>query len=161
MHDLYDIERVVPHRGTMRLVDRLVAWDEDSVAVELRVPHEGPFSHAEGVPAWVGVEYMAQAVAAWAGWQAVQAQQPVKLGFLLGTRKYQAHCSHFAPGMVLEVQVRSELIGENGLGMFECQIRQQDNEQVLAQARISVYEPEDGSAYIRALEKQEVSEQHE
>ena len=63
--------------------------------------------------------------------------------------------------MVLEVQVRSELIGENGLGMFECQIRQQGSEQVLAQARISVYEPEDGSAYIRALEKQEVSEQHE
>ena len=51
MHDLYDIERVVPHRGTLRLVDRLVAWDEDSVAVELRVPHEGPFSHADGVPA--------------------------------------------------------------------------------------------------------------
>ena len=70
MHDLYDIERVVPHRGTLRLVDRLVAWDEDSVAVELRVPHEGPFSHAEGVPAWVGVEYMAQAIAAWAGCRA-------------------------------------------------------------------------------------------
>ena len=67
MRELYDIERVVPHRGTMRLVDRLVDWDEDTVAVELRVPEEGPFSHAEGVPAWVGVEYMAQTIAAWAG----------------------------------------------------------------------------------------------
>ena len=67
MDVLYDIERVVPHRGTMRLVDRLVAWDEDTVTVELRVPEEGPFSHDDGVPAWVGVEYMAQAIAAWAG----------------------------------------------------------------------------------------------
>ena len=51
MGTLYDIERVVPHRGTMRLVDRLVDWDEDTVAVELRVPDEGPFSHDDGVPA--------------------------------------------------------------------------------------------------------------
>ena len=86
MHDLYDIERVVPHRGTLRLVDRLVAWDEDSVAVELRVPHEGPFSDAEGVPAWVGVEYMAQAIAAWAGARALARGEPARPGFLLGTR---------------------------------------------------------------------------
>lgn len=67
MRELYDIARVVPHRGTMRMVDRLVDWDEDTVVVELRVPDEGPFSHAEGVPAWVGIEYMAQTIAAWAG----------------------------------------------------------------------------------------------
>ena len=34
MGTLYDIERVVPHRGTMRMVDRLVDWDEDSVDAE-------------------------------------------------------------------------------------------------------------------------------
>ena len=161
MNAFLAIENYVPHRGVMLLLDHLLQADAESAVAQVTVPRDGLFLQDAGMPAWVGVEYMAQAVAAWAGWQAVQAQQPVKLGFLLGTRKYQAHCSHFAPGMVLEVQVRSELIGENGLGMFECQIRQQDNEQVLAQARISVYEPEDGSAYIRALEKQEVSEQHE
>lgn len=158
MNAFLAIENYVPHRGVMLLLDCLLHADAESAVARVTVPRDGLFLQDAGMPTWVGVEYMAQAVAAWAGWQAVQALQPVKLGFLLGTRKYQAYCSHFAPGMVLEVQVRSELIGENGLGMFECQIRQQGSEQVLAQARISVYEPEDGSAYIRALEKQEVSE---
>lgn len=158
MNAFLAIENYVPHRGVMLLLDCLLQADAESAVALVTVPRDGLFLQDAGMPTWVGVEYMAQAVAAWAGWQTVQAQQPVKLGFLLGTRKYQAYCSHFAPGMVLRVQVRSELIGENGLGMFECQIRQEGGEQVLAQARISVYEPEDGGAYIRALEKQEVSE---
>lgn len=155
------IENYVPHRGVMLLLDRLLQADADSAVAQLTVPRDGLFLQDAGMPAWVGVEYMAQTIAAWAGWQALQRQQPVKLGFLLGTRKYQAHCSHFGPGTVLDVQVRSELVGENGLGVFDCVIRQNGGEQVLAQARISVYEPEDGNAYIHALEKQGVGEQHE
>ena len=148
MHDLYDIERVVPHRGTMRLVDRLVAWDEDSVAVELRVPHEGPFSHAEGVPAWVGVEYMAQAIAAWAGCRARSAGREPSIGFLLGTRRYEAQCTYFRSGARLRVEARCELLGENGLGMFACRIMQ--GEDVLAVANVSVFEPNDAVAYLES-----------
>ncbi|MBV8249500.1 MAG: hotdog family protein [Comamonas sp.] len=150
------IENYVPHRGVMLLLDRLLQADSESAQAQVTVPRDGLFLQDAGMPAWVGLEYMAQTVAAWAGWQAVQAQQPVKLGFLLGTRKYQAHCSRFAPGAVLRVAVRSELVGDNGLGMFACEIVQDgpDGQHcVLAQARISVYEPEDGSAYIHALEK--------
>lgn len=155
------IENYVPHRGVMLLLDRLLQADAEAAVAQVTVPHDGLFLQDAGMPAWVGVEYMAQTVAAWAGWRAVQAQQPVKLGFLLGTRKYQAHCSHFAAGAVLHVQVRCELMGENGLGMFDCQIHAPGQEPALAQARISVYEPEDGSAYIHALEKQGVSDKDE
>jgi len=161
------IENYVPHRGVMLLLERLLHADAEGAEAQVTVPRDGLFVQDAGMPAWVGMEYMAQTVAAWAGWQALQAQRAVKLGFLLGTRKYQAACGHFAPGAVLLVRVRSELVGENGLGMFACEIVQggpegdRGQECVLAQARISVYEPEDGSAYIRALEKQGVSEQDE
>jgi predicted hotdog family 3-hydroxylacyl-ACP dehydratase len=150
------IENYVPHRGVMLLLDCLLQADSESAEARVTVSRDGLFLQDAGMPAWVGLEYMAQTVAAWAGWQAVQAQQSVKLGFLLGTRKYQAGCSHFAPGAVLRVCVRSELVGDNGLGMFACRIVQDGPEglsSVLAEARISVYEPEDGSAYIHALEK--------
>lgn len=150
------IENYVPHRGVMLLLDCLLQADAERAQARVTVPSDGLFLQDAGMPAWVGVEYMAQTVAAWAGWQAVQAGQPVKLGFLLGTRKYQASCSHFAPGSVLRVCVHSELVGDNGLGMFACQIVQdapEGQESVLAQARISVYEPEDGNAYIHAREK--------
>ena len=137
MHDLYDIERVVPHRGTLRLVDRLVAWDEDSVAVELRVPHEGPFSHAEGVPAWVGVEYRARS-----------AGREPSIGFLLGTRRYESRVTWFVAGALLRVEATRELLGDNGLGMFRCRILEDGDE--LATANVSVFEPPDAMAYLES-----------
>lgn len=150
MGTLYDIERVVPHRGTMRLIDRLLAWDEDTVAVELRVPHEGPFSHDDGVPAWVGVEYMAQAIAAWAGCHARRAGREPSVGFLLGTRRYQSSVAFFPAGAMLRVEATRELLGENGLGMFSCRILGDGEE--LAVANVSVFEPPDAMAYLESVQ---------
>jgi len=145
---LYDIEQVIPHRGQMRLIDRLLAWDEHSVVAELRVPADAIFGDAHGVPAWVGVEYMAQTVAAWAGCRARGRGAEPSIGFLLGTRRYQADTDRFSAGALLRVEARCELMGDNGLGMFACRILQQD--QVLASANISVFEPPDAAAYLES-----------
>ncbi|NMM80847.1 hypothetical protein B2J86_07865 [Acidovorax sp. SRB_14] len=152
MPEFLPIENYVPHRSAMLLLDRLLDADNESAVAEVTVPCDGLFLQDAGMPAWVGLEYMAQTVAAWAGWQAVQKSEPVKLGFLLGTRKYNATQAFFAPGTCLRVSVHCELVADNGLGMFDCHIHHQEQE--LAVARISVYEPEDGSAYIHALEKE-------
>lgn len=145
-HPVYDIERVVPHRGTLRLIDRLLSWDEDRVAVEVRVPADGPFSDEAGVPAWVGIEYMAQAIAAWAGCRARRTGGEPNIGFLLGTRRYQSTLAHFPPGMLLRVEANRELLGDNGLGMFACRILADGVE--LASANVSVFEPPDAMAYL-------------
>ncbi len=144
---LYDIEQVVPHRGAMRLVDRLLDWDDDRAVVEVTVPLDGMFHDDEGVPAWVGVEYMAQAIAAWAGCQARARGEAPKIGFLLGTRRYSAGTGFFAPGMVLRVEVQCELFGDNGLGSFACRILH--GGETLASANVSVYQPADALAYLR------------
>lgn len=150
MGDLLPIAHYVPHRGAMLLLDELLQASGEGAVAQVRVPRDGLFLQDAGMPALVGLEYMAQTVAAWAGWQAAQAQRPVKLGFLLGTRGFHAECTHFAPGSVLQVSVRSELVGDNGLGAFACRIHRQGEHDVLAQARLSVYEPPDGHAYVRA-----------
>lgn len=144
----YDIAAVVPHAAPMRLIDRVLAWDEESVAVEVVVPGTGLFASAEGVPAWVGVEYMAQAIAAWAGCRARQAGRSPSIGFLLGTRRYAAEHSVFPAGARLRVEARCELVGENGLGMFACRIMQ--GEDVVAVANVSVFEPTDALAYLES-----------
>ncbi|MPN41398.1 hypothetical protein SDC9_188944 [bioreactor metagenome] len=125
----------MPHRGAMLLLDRLLAADEESAVAQVTVPRDGLFLQDEGMPAWVGLEYMAQTVAAWAGWRARQAGQSVKLGFLLGTRKFEADADYFAPDTTLTVHVQCELLGENGLGMLDCAIR--EHEKLRATARIS------------------------
>lgn len=145
-HPLYDIERVIPHRGTLRLIDRLLGWDDERVAVEVRVPADGPFSEEAGVPAWVGVEYMAQAIAAWAGCRARQAGGEPSIGFLLGTRRYQSAWPHFPAGTLLRVEAIRELLGDNGLGMFACRIEANGDE--IASANVSVFEPPDAMVYL-------------
>lgn len=143
----------------MLLLECLLAADDDNAVAQVTVPHDGLFLQDGGMPAWVGLEYMAQTVAAWAGWQALQAGRPVQLGFLLGTRKYQATQAFFEPGSCLQVHVHRELMADNGLGMFDCRIRAGEHE--LAAARISVYEPDEGSEYIQALTKQGAEAGHE
>lgn len=145
-----DIDSVLPHKDSMRLIDRVVAWAPESIAVEVDVPASGLFSTPEGVPAWVGVEYMAQAIAAWAGCRARQEGRAPSIGFLLGTRRYTAHQPAFPTGLCLRVEANCELMGENGLGMFACRILAGDEE--LAVANVSVYEPLDAMAYLESGE---------
>lgn len=154
MNEFLSIENYLPHRGVMLLLDRLLDASSEGARSQVCVPRDGLFLQDAGMPAWVGLEYMAQTVAAWAGWQALQAGRPVKLGFLLGTRRFHAACAHFLPGSVLHVSAHCELLAANGLGMFDCRIQLQGDEAVLAQARICVYEPDDGHAFIHALEQE-------
>lgn len=141
------IEDFIPHRGPMRLVDRLVAADDEAASVEADVPSEGRFVRDGRMPAYVGIELMAQAVAAWAGARARRAGAAPRNGYLLGTRRFEASCAGFEAGCTLRIDVRCELIGDAGLGMFDCAIVQ--GGATLATARISVYEPrEDAPAQI-------------
>lgn len=143
---IHDIETVIPHRGPLLLLDQVLEYDDDAIAVALEVPLDGPFHDDGGVPAYIGLEYMAQAVACWAGCQARARGLPPPLGFLLGSRRYVCAVPRFAGGTRLRVEARRELIGDNGLGVFACRILADGHE--LAAAHVSVYEPEDAQAYL-------------
>lgn len=149
---IHDIETVIPHRGTLLLLDRVLEHDDDGVAVAVRIAADGPFHVDGGVPAYIGVEYMAQAVACWAGCQARARGEPPPLGFLLGTRRYASEVAVFASGTTLRVEARREIIGDNGLGVFACRIL--DGERPLAQANVSVYQPADARAYLEQADEQ-------
>lgn len=147
---LFAIEDVVPHRQDMCLLERIVRWDEDSIEAELVVPASGLFVEDGCVPAWVGIEYMAQAIAAWAGCRARVAGNPPQVGFLLGSRRYASTHGSFPSGSRLRVHARCELLGDNGLGMFACRILAGDEE--WAVANVSVFEPADAMAYLESGE---------
>jgi len=143
------IEAIVPHRGRMLLVNRLLARDEDSVVVGAVVNADNLFVEDRGVPAWVGIEYMAQAISAWAGCRGLARGEPARIGFLLGTRRFTCAASHFAFGAELRIEARRELFGDNGMGMFSCRILEGDME--LARAQVSVFEPPDPSAFLEGM----------
>jgi predicted hotdog family 3-hydroxylacyl-ACP dehydratase len=136
---MLDIRSLIPHAGPMVLLDRVISVDEDSLCAEVSIRSNTLFCGPDGVGAWVGIEYMAQAIAAWAGYTAQLRGEPVKLGFLLGTRRYESSRPIFVLGSVLRVHVQRLFQNENGLGSFECFI---DNEEGrVASATVTVFQP--------------------
>ncbi|MCX7293730.1 hotdog family protein [Janthinobacterium sp.] len=143
------IHELVPHSGAMVLLDRVLSADAENLCAEVAIHVGSVFYDAPsaGVGSWVGIEYMAQAIAAHAGYRARLAGAPVKIGFLLGARRYEAQLPLFAVGSVLQVHVQQALQGENGLGAFECRIEMAGA--VLAQATITVFQPEDAKQFLQ------------
>lgn len=136
------VAEVVPHEAPMVLLDRILSFDATTLVAEVAIGPDTLFAEADGVPAWVGLEYMAQAVAAHAGLEARLRGEPPAVGYLLGTRAFRATVAAFAPGTTLTVHVEA-LFVELGLGAFACRI---ESDGVLAQAKINVYQPVGHSA---------------
>lgn len=59
------IARLVPHQGAMCLLEAVLEWDENAIACRATSHREptNPLRSARGLPAIMGVEYAAQAVA--------------------------------------------------------------------------------------------------
>lgn len=149
-----EIGTLVPHAGAMCLLDRVVAADSDTLTAEVAIHAASLFFSpaTQGVGSWVGVEYMAQAVAAHAGWLAKREGGQVKVGFLLGSRRFSTCSPLFADGQVLHVKVKMEMRGDNGLGAYECSIADTGNPgQDLASATLTVFQPDDVNEFLRGV----------
>jgi predicted hotdog family 3-hydroxylacyl-ACP dehydratase len=132
-----DVAELIPHSGKMVLLDRIISCDNNSLSAELVVRDDGLLDNDKTVPAWVGIEYMAQAVAAYAGMMAKRVGEPIKLGFLLGTRRYSSNVAEFKVGSTLTVHVE-KIIQSDNLGAFESMIR---GVGVEINANLNVYQP--------------------
>lgn len=130
------IAELIPHTGQMILLDRVIAFDDNSLSAEL-VVRPGLLVDGETVPAWVGIEYMAQTIGAYVGMKARLAGKPIRLGFLLGTRRYGGNAAEFKVGTALTVRVE-KIMQDDRLGAFECRIL---GEGIEIGANLNVYQP--------------------
>ena len=89
---------------------------------------------------------MAQAIAAYAGALALDANEDVKVGFLLGSRKYKASQAVFLNGQTLSVDVEKLYEEESGLRVFNCAISIAQEE--IVSAKLNVFQPADAEGFI-------------
>ena len=150
-HVLPPIEDVISHRGNMLLLDRLLAIDSELCRTEYTPQADSWYADEDGnMPAWIGIELMAQTVAAYVGMQKQLAGLPPKQGVLLGTRNYKTDAPFYTAGETLHMEARVSFMGDSGLGAFECSIcRAGDQQEVLATAMLKVYEPDDFDAFMK------------
>ncbi len=142
------IERLVPHRAPMLLIDRIVEAAEDTVTAEARVDPHCVFAVGDkGVPSYVGLEMMAQTVCAYDGLRRFEEGLPPPLGFLLGCRRYTVRRPYLAPGAVLTITARM-LLHDGDMASFECSIRDDDTTN-FAEGSLNVYRPANPEAILR------------
>lgn len=147
------IATLIPQGPGMVLLDRMTACGEDWGEAEVTIRPDSQFGEgARGVPGWVGIEYMAQALGAFQGWQRLKAGKAVQVGLLLGTRRYQSEVGRFETGWTLRVRVTQLLKAEDGVSAFACELAHGGRR--LAHAEIKAYQPEDIEPYLNDLAKE-------
>ena len=147
--NLPDIRDLLPHSGPMVLLDRVVAADDESLCAEVRVRADSLFYVDGGIGGWLGLEYMAQALGAYAGYRARLRGEPVRIGYLLGTRHYECKKPIFVLGSLLKIYVKRMFQSDEGLASFDCHI--EDEKGTLASANLTVFQSAAGADLLQGL----------
>lgn len=144
----FNILDLVPHANPMCLLDSVKTYSTNSITCLLTIHPETLFFDASqnGVPSYLGIEYMAQAIAAFSGIQGRLAGYKPKLGFLLGSRKYAPQCAVFQNNSTLQVHAEQIIQEESGLFVFDCTISIDNN--IVVNAKINAFQPSDVGAYL-------------
>ena len=144
----FTIEQVLPHDHPMILLDALESFCEETATCSHLITEQSLLFDLtlQGVPSYVGIEYMAQSIAAYANANERLHNRPVEIGFLVSSRKYKCDYSVFKLGMALQITVKQLYKDESGLSAFDCAIFLNDKE--IASARVNVFQPENPSQFL-------------
>lgn len=147
MSEVTPLHRYLPQSGSMLLIDDPFTTGTGWVNASVRIAEDSLFfKPGVGVPAWVGLEYMAQTVALYAGVIAVEEGESVRIGFLLGTRRFTAHLSNFRLGCILNISA-TEIWQDGQMAVYDCKIENQSGH-ILAEAALNVFQPTDPLVFL-------------
>ncbi len=137
------ITELVAHRGTMLLIDQVESVSPGSITVSARVRQGLWYSDQEGVmPAWIGIEMMARAIAALVGYEIFSDTEAPRPGLLLGTRSYHASEPLVGVGEKLLISANREFHDSSGLAAFKCSIEYSGG--LLAESTLKVFDLKPG-----------------
>lgn len=122
----------------MLLLDRCISAGSGIAEAEVVIGPESTFYAGDrGVPAWIGIEYMAQTIGLLAGEDARSQGDEAPTGYLLGTRRMQSSLAWFPEGARLRVTATELYVDDNGLGAYDCAVFHED--QRVCSCRLTVY----------------------
>lgn len=139
MSNMLNIKEVVPHAPPMILIDELVEVGLEHARCRVKIDKNCLFFDrtAGFVPSYVGIEFMAQTIAAWAGFHSRKRGEKPSIGFLLGGRRYKSEISVFEEGLELDISCE-RLTKNDNMAAFSCVIEHDGT--VLATCDLTVYE---------------------
>ncbi|MDR0677947.1 MAG: hypothetical protein LBF44_00230 [Holosporaceae bacterium] len=137
-----DLEKILPQKFPMILLSRVIKYNlkERILAAEVDISLESVFFDGEmnGVPSYVGLEYMAQTVGCLLG---IENQKPPAIELVLGTRNFKIFTQKFSPGHTYYISVKEQFAMEE-TSSFEGIILDDENI-VCIEGDIKVYHRND------------------
>jgi len=104
-----ELRTLIPHAGKMLLLDRIIDYDiEHSIRAEYNITENCIFyDHVQdGVPAWVGFEFIAQAIAALTGIRKRARGEKPKIGFILSIPFMRMEIPFYKNNSLIEVRAK-------------------------------------------------------
>lgn len=149
---MIDVEDYIPHKPPMRLLETVEQVDPEGVVAGARIRADNVFYDPElgGVPAWAGLEYLAQTAAVWVGADSRRRGLPIQPAFLVSSRHYSADIPLFPCGESLRVRIVPDLV-DGSLVAFSGTIHNQQGERRV-EAVFAAFQPDDADAYLAASE---------
>lgn len=131
----------------MILLDEVLSVSADGVHARTRARRDGLFapSGERDLPPWMGLEYLAQAIAAWAGFHELEAGRPVRPGFLVGARSFHSDAGRIPCGEPLEVRAERVFGDPEGISVFDGRVAGTGVDQ---HTRVKVFLPPDLQRYL-------------
>lgn len=146
------IHHLLPHAEPMILIHALVEQGDNWLIAAVDLSRPNLFSGPAGTPAYVALEYMAQAIAAYAGSQNAARQLPPSIGFLLGTRQFETAAPLLPRQGVALIRAEVVFAEEASVSLFECSMYLAESPGIkLAWASIKAFQPGDVHAVIESL----------
>jgi predicted hotdog family 3-hydroxylacyl-ACP dehydratase len=128
----------LPHAGRMVLIDEIIERFDDGAACRVQITPDCTFATEGGaVPAWVGIEYIAQTIAAFGGLSVADTDAAPPRGFLLGSRRLRSSVPAFEAGQSLRVEVH-EVFSDGRLSSFAGTIADEATGDELVSATVNV-----------------------
>jgi len=134
------LKNLLTHEPPMLLLSSVVSVDDEGSCCEAFVSKDMLFVDDNGdLPGWVGIELMAQTIAVWGGRYSENENREVRIGLLLGSRKYESQAEVFPAGSNLIVNAE-KIILDGNLGVFKCTITLKGK--IVANAHVNTYLPD-------------------
>ncbi|MDR1462951.1 MAG: hypothetical protein LBI68_07440 [Azoarcus sp.] len=151
MHDYLPITEYLSHRGYALLLDRVIEASAKHIVCSVTLRENSPFCREGRVPAYVGIEYMAQAAGALVGWGMHAKGIRPKIGFLVSVRKFTSTVNGFDAGATLTVEAREVMRDDDsGMGVMACAIYH-PSDVLVAKTQLAAYMPKDLDAFSKTL----------
>jgi predicted hotdog family 3-hydroxylacyl-ACP dehydratase len=146
--------QILPHEGRMLLIDELLEQHDQGIVTALTIRVDSALCDGvTGVPAWVGMEYMAQTACAYSGVDQARLGEAASISLLLGTRSYRANVPVFAIGTRLVISAHLQMRDEDNLAVFSCSIRDANTHVELATGDIKAIRPASLQALIEEQQR--------